>query len=244
MRVLDLFAGLCGWSEAFAERGHDVRSLDFDERFDVTYHADVMTFSADDLDDWRPDIVLASPPCEGFSVMNIGRNWGRATDAIIPGQWHEPKSETARIGLMLVQRTRQLIDELQPRYFVIENPRAKLRKLPVMSDVERRAVWYCHYGETTAKPTDLFGVFPEAFVAERECHNQHVRHASDCCCRDHASAPRGSTTEGSIQGVKGKDSDAVRAKVPHALSLAMCIAAETSLANDIAVMRQPELWEA
>ena len=72
MRVLDLFAGLKGWSAPFEERGHEVFSVDLDDRFDVSLHADILTMSADDLP-WRPDIILASPPCEAFSVMTIGR---------------------------------------------------------------------------------------------------------------------------------------------------------------------------
>ena len=39
LRVLDLFAGLEGWSEPFRERDHDVISVDLDPRFDVSLEA-------------------------------------------------------------------------------------------------------------------------------------------------------------------------------------------------------------
>jgi hypothetical protein len=36
VRVLDLFAGLEGWSAPFRARDHDVISVDIDPRFDVS----------------------------------------------------------------------------------------------------------------------------------------------------------------------------------------------------------------
>jgi len=228
IRVLDLFAGLRGWSDTFAERGHDVRTLDYDDRFDVTYLIDIHDWDAErELRGWRPDIILASPDCTGFTVMTIGRNWTRPTD----DPPNAPKTEQAVRSLRLVERTREVIALLQPRYFVIENPVDKLRVLPVVADLERRSIWYCHYGETHAKPTDLWGGFPESFVAEPPCHQRRANHPldPDCCCLDHAQAPRGSRTPGSVQGYKGKDADAVRSKIPEMLALSMCVAAETDL---------------
>lgn len=228
LRVLDLFAGLCGWSAPWAERGHDVRSLDLDPRFEVTYHRDILTWDTAELGDWRPDVILASPPCEGFTVMNIGKNWTRPNDPIP----HAPKTDSARLALAIVERTREVIAAIEPRYFILENPVAKLRKLPVVADLERRTVWYCHLGETTAKPTDLWGGFPPSLELPPVCHAAKPDHAVDCCCRDHAAAPRGSRTEGSIQGVKGKNTDAVRARVPEALASAVCLAVELDVADD------------
>lgn len=157
--------------------------------------------------------------------MNIGKNWTKP-DAEFP---HQPRTDTARMAQRLVERTREVITELAPAYFIIENPRAKLRKLPVVADLERRTVWYCHVGETMAKPTDLFGGFPPSLVLPPECHNRRADHPEDCCCRDHTSAPRGSRTPGSVQGVSGKDADAVRAEVPAELSRLVCLAAEADL---------------
>lgn len=236
MKVLDLFAGLRGWSDTFRARGHEVRTLDLDPRFDADYPVDILEWDARELP-WRPDIILASPPCEGFSVMNIGKNWTRP-DEDPP---HAPKTERAWTALKIVQATRRVIAELEPAYFIIENPRAKLRKLPVVADLERRTVTYCRYAETTMKPTDLFGGFPPSLVLEQPCDTRGMpiveidgvpwvldRNTGKPC---HISAPRGSRTPGSIQGVTGKDADAIRAKVPAALALAVCLATERDLAE-------------
>ena len=159
MKVIDLFAGMKGWSSAFADRGHETWTTDFDDRFDVSLVKDILKITRDDLP-WEPGtpglVILASPPCEGFSVMNIGRNWTGPKD----DPPHQPKTDTARLALRLVERTRQIISVMRPEYFIIENPRAKLRKLPVVEDLERRGITYCQYGDLGAngeprmKPTD------------------------------------------------------------------------------------------
>ncbi len=213
MKVLDLFAGLGGWSAPFRARGHEVFTTDYDPRFNVDLHADILELIPADLP-WRPDIILASPPCEGFTVMNIGKNWTGPKD-VFP---HVPKTDSARMALRLVDRTRWLIDRLEPSYFVIENPRAKLRKLPVVADLDRRTVTYCQYGETMMKPTDLWGGFPGSLLLFPPCNN------GDLC---HTRAPRGSRTSGSVQGMTDP---AERARVPYALGHAVCLAAEFDLA--------------
>lgn len=279
MRVLDLFAGLCGWSQPFADRGHEVYSIDLDERFAVSSHADILTLRPDDLP-WVPDIILASPPCESFSVLTIGRNWA-------PGR--VPKTDAARLAIRLVEATRRLIDDLGSPYFVIENPRAMLRTLPPLADVERRTVTYCRYGLPFRKPTDLWGGFPPSLVLEPVCATTRGRLETDDRGltwtvtpdgqRCHLSAPRGSrtgiqgeavrtgnhpdklmkavqlsglynveyqkahrkatdeawlharaTASAEVYGTWDKPTTAaLRAKVPYALGLAVCLAAEADL---------------
>lgn len=209
MKVLDLFAGLRGWSSAFSDRGHDVRTLELDLNFpDITYYADIEEFAADPdkyLCGWRPDIILASPVCAAFSVMNIGKNWTHD---------HQPKTVTARHGLAMLEAAVLSIEKLHPKFFLLENPRAKMRRMPVLSKFERRTVTYCQYGEQRMKPTDLWGGFPPSLVLLPPCKN------GDPC---HIPAPRSSST--GTQGMSG----VVSAKIPYALSLAVCLAAEEDL---------------
>jgi hypothetical protein len=216
MNVLDLFAGLGGWSEAFRARGHSVTTLDIEPRFSVDIVADVLTWDTDSLA-MRPDIILASPPCEAFSTMSIGTHWTGGRRAYIP------KSDAARLGVQLVKRTVGIILELRPRFFVIENPRDVLRSLEIIP-AERRTVWQCHVGRAWAKPTDLWGGFPPSLDLPRECHNRRPDHPDDCCCHDHNAAPRGSRT-----GTQGPKSAAERAEIPYGLSFLVCEAAERDL---------------
>lgn len=204
VKVLDLFSGLMGWSQPFYDRGHDVFTIDNESRFNPHMLADIEDVDAMDIYvDWgEPDVVLASPPCQGFSVMNIGTNWHHD---------HTPKTDKAAHALRLVTHTVDLIRALNPHYFIIENPRAKLRKLPVMQQFERHTVTYCQYGEKRMKPTDLWGGFPPSLVLKDPCKN-----GMPC----HLSAPRGSTT-----GTQGMSSE-LAAKIPYQLALDVCLAME------------------
>lgn len=203
LRVLDLFSGVNGWGDPFRVRGHDVVGIDIEPRCPATIHADLLTFDLDRLP-WRPDVILASPPCEGFSVMNIGRNW-----------FHDgtPKTDTARLALRLVQRTIDIVSELNPTYWVMENPRDKLRALSIVSGLERRTVTYCQFGESRMKPTDLWSDrFPPSLDLAPPCNN------GDPC---HVRAPRGSTT-----GTQGFGDYWTKGKVPVLLSTAFAVAFE------------------
>lgn len=213
MKVLDLFAGLKGWSRTFEDRGHEVFAIDYDKQFDVDLHADISKVTPDDLP-WTPDIVLASPPCESFSVMNIGRNWTKPTD----DPPNAPKTEKAAEAWHLVVATLDLIQKLDPAFWIMENPRAKLRRCmdTYYPWVERVTVTYCQYGESWMKPTDLWGGFPPSWKPRPVC-----KPGSDC----HESAPRGSRKGIQAAGLTPE----MRAKVPDQLSLSVCLAAEQDL---------------
>lgn len=194
MKILDLFSGLKGWSNIWKQNGHDVYCVEIDEKFDANWRG-ILTFDKSKLP-WQPDIILASPPCTAFSVMQIGRNWTKQ---------HEPKTEAAKHGLRLLNKTIELIHDIKPKHFVIENPRGKMRKLPQMQQFNRLTVTYCQYGESRMKPTDLWGGFKSDLILKPPCNN------GDSC---HISSPRGSTN-----GTQGMDKH-LAAKIPELLAKA------------------------
>jgi hypothetical protein len=202
LRVLDLFSGLGGWSEPFRERGHDVVTIDIEERFKPSIVADVLTLN-DDLGSF--DIICASPPCEKFSVLALGHHW-------LPG--YVPKHEGTLLAMELVRKTVRIIEAMEPAFWVIENPMGMLRKLHLIPG-EQRSVTYCQYGARVRKETDLWGGFPPSLTLSPRCKN------GDPC---HVAAPRGSRT-----GTQGPESAAERAKIPHDLALDLCLAAERDL---------------
>jgi len=103
MMVLDLCAGLKGASQAMKERGWQVVTLDYDPRFGCDFTADVR--------EWhypaylpRPDLIWASPPCDEFAREFM------------------PWSKTGKVpDMSIVMACKRIIDEVQPRYWVIEN---------------------------------------------------------------------------------------------------------------------------
>jgi hypothetical protein len=150
MRILELFSGTASFSKVARARGHECITVDNGPKFNPDICADV-----DDFDPFSIpmsfDIVWASPPCEAFSTNTIGRNWNRD---------YTPKSKKAVKALELVERTLDIIRILAPRFYVIENPRAMLRKMPIMQGWPRKMVTYCQYGDTRMKPTDLWTNVP------------------------------------------------------------------------------------
>lgn len=109
MNVLDLCSGLGGWSQAFAARGHDVTTVDYDSKFNPTIAEDVLQLTSDHLAtrDGKPwDFILSGPPCEKFSVASMGRYWTASG---------EPNSDEARHAIAIVKQCRDLAEALQPR---------------------------------------------------------------------------------------------------------------------------------
>lgn len=210
LRGIDLFAGKRGWSAAFNDRGHYALAIDNDPQHNPDWLADI---GGRDLlpalvADGPWDFVLASPPCETFSIASVSHHFTKVGDTF----W--PKSAAATQSLALVEATLNIIRELDPDFYVIENPRGMLRKMPQMQHLDRRTVTYCQYGDTRMKPTDLWGNWDalDDFTLEPMCKN------GDPC---HERAPRGART--GTQGIKNR---ADRALVPYRLSLDICMALE------------------
>tara|TARA_S200002703_G_scaffold104426_1_gene90592 strand:- start:118 stop:723 length:606 start_codon:yes stop_codon:yes gene_type:complete len=192
MKVLELFAGSCSFSNVAKEFGYEVITTDIKQNPNNSIDYVVDIFNFDYLDLPGIDIVWASPPCTYFSVASIGKHWNKD---------HTPKSKQALYGIEIVKKTIEIIDYLGPKYWIIENPRGKLRKLNIMEDLPRTTVTYCQYGDIRMKPTDLW-------------HNLNWK-SKDMCKNGmscHESAPRGSST--GTQGLKGNYE---RSKVPQEL---------------------------
>ena len=100
------------------------------------------------------------------------------------------------------QHVLKLIEELNPKYYFIENPRGGLRKMDFMQDLPRYTITYCQYGHNSMKPTDIWTNHPDPKFRPM-CKN-----GQPC----HEAAPRGSKT--GLQGVKDK---ATRSIIPKEL---------------------------
>ena len=184
MKVLELFAGTASFSNSAKRGGAETFTSDFDSQFNSDYCVDIMKFDINIIP-WQPDIIWASPPCETFSVASMGYHWTGGKGAYLP------KTDSCLAGIKRVEKTIEIIKELKPKYWIIENPRGVLRKMPFMSEFNRYTVTYCQYGDSRMKPTDLWSNIPD-LVMRSMCKN-----GSPC----HEAAPRGART--GTQGVKG-----------------------------------------
>lgn len=197
--VFDFCSGTGNPSHGFMERGWTVYRFDNNPVFagvpDTTI-ADILRV------DWsrypKPKVVLFGPQCKRLGVPQISRNWHPD---------HTPKTPEAAEAWEFVKAGLRLIEDLNPDWWWMENPRAKLRKLmdihyPV---IPRVTVTYCSYGDTAQKPTDLWGRWPDEWRPRPKCGPGQ---------RCHAPGPRGTAGPGSTQG---KADSAERAAWPLAL---------------------------
>ena len=174
MRILDLCSGLGGWSEPWLKAGHEVVRVDLNPRFGKipnTITADVLTYEPEGTF----DVVLASPPCEGLSN---GRKRG------------SQDSNRVSKHLLIADRCRQLAQNFGRRW-VIENPRGELRK---WWGPPTAVVYYCQYGESYAKPTDLWSNDPSirhlAIPCPHKSHPGRYPRHSDLCLKSRAERAR------------------------------------------------------
>lgn len=193
-KTIELFCGTKSFSKVMQAHGHSTFTIDSDESLKPDCVKDINLIIG--LEGYSPKILWASPPCTAFSVASIGKHWGGGYRA------YEPISESAELGISLVKSTIRIINQIQPTWWFVENPRGVLRKMPFMQEFRRVTVTYCQYGDIRMKPTDIW-TNATWWNPKPMCKN------GDKC---HVSAPRGSRT--GTQGLKGAKE---RGVVPPAL---------------------------
>ena len=199
MKVIELIAGTRSIGKEFEAKGHEVFSIDWDKEFEhIDLYADISTLTSKEILEkfGHPDVIWASPDCTTFSVAAISKHRRRNPEN---GDL-EPISDYARFCDTTDQHVLDLIRELNPTFFFIENPRGGLRKMKWMQGIPRYTITYCQYGDTRMKPTDIWTNHPDPQF-KPPCKN------GDPC---HIRAPRGSRT--GTQGLKGTKE---RARIPE-----------------------------
>ena len=196
MKVLELFAGTRSIGKAFEAAGHEVFSVEWSKDFEnIDLYADILTVTAADIIEkfGKPDVIWASPDCSTFSIAAISHHRRKNPET---GNL-DPVSEYAKFCDKVDRHVLELIKELNPKFFFIENPRGGMRKMEWMQGLPRYTVTYCQYeldkpvSERRMKPTDIWTNHPNPQFRPM-CKN------GDSC---HAAAPRGAKT--GTQGLKG-----------------------------------------
>ena len=182
MILLELFAGTRSISKAFEKKGHKTFSIEWNKDFEnIDLYEDINNVSAKDiikLCGGVPDVIWASPDCTTRKKNAENGNL-------------EPISDYAKFCDKTNKHVLDLIKQLNPKLYFIENPRGGLRKMDFMKNLKRYTVTYCQYGDFRMKPTDIWTNHPNPKF-KKPCKN------GDKC---HEPAPRGSKT--GTQGIKG-----------------------------------------
>lgn len=200
MIVLELFAGTRSVSKEFEKKGHKTYSIEWDKQFkNIDIYDDINNITTKKIiklcGGGKPDIIWASPDCTTYSVAGISHHRKKDKDGNLI-----PISEYAKFCDKTNKHVLDLIQELKPKYYFIENPRGALRKMDFMKGLYRYTITYCQYGDTRMKPTDIWTNYYNPQFKE-PCKN------GDSC---HEAAPRGSKT-----GTQGIDNVVDRSKIPE-----------------------------
>ena len=143
---IDLCSGLGGFSRAFKDAGWEVVTVDIDQKFQPTICGDITRLTVADIEavleqpdwgDYDADCILASPPCERFSLAC--RTWPK------PG---------IQKAMDVVGACLELIAEIKPTFWILENPKARLRWF---LGTPKGTVRLSDYGAPYLKPTDYWG---------------------------------------------------------------------------------------
>lgn len=197
LKVLELFSGTECLSDAFRARGHECFTVDWNKTFPSDLHIDIENLTSDEILDkfGRPDVIFVGTDCSTFSVAAISKHRRKnvETGNLDPIRDKAKKCDATNIHV------KDLIRELNPIIQIWENPRAGLRKMWYMQDLNRQTTTYCQYGFKYMKPTDFF--------SNIDLHLKPPCKNGDPC---HERAPRGSRH--GLQGIKGADNRAVYPK--------------------------------
>ncbi len=188
MKTVELFAGTQSFSKVARELGHDTFCVDNNSKFnnDITIDINNITLPGIWNEIKNADIIWMSPPCTTFSMAAGNTHWNAD---------RTPKTENAKLGKELLDLCWKIADycNKKGKIYFIENPRARARWfLPVEV---RKTAWYCQYGDTRAKPTDIW---TNLNWTPKTCHNFLKNNPKHC---HHEASPRGSKT--GTQGLKG-----------------------------------------
>jgi len=172
--MIELFAGSARMAQTFREAGFETFTVDIEETSrdperQIDLIADVLSLQADDLPP-NPHVVWASPPCTYYSKA---RHLSGKEAAFAPGG--KPLTQDAHHANGLVRHTLNLIRELEPTYWFVENPVGYLAMQPMMKFYMKRLVSYCNYNEDWQKPTHIWGQHPITWESKSHC--SHVKHS-------------------------------------------------------------------
>jgi hypothetical protein len=181
LKTIELFCGTKSFSKVAEKLGHEVFTIDNDKQHNPSLLVDLMVFNMESIKDY--DVVWMSPPCTTFSLASGNKHW--TADK-------KPKTKDAKTGLLLLNKCYEIACYciLHNKIFFIENPNG--RAVWFLPNEWLKRVWYCQYGDTRAKPTNIWtnlkGWNPKV------CKNDNP----NC---NHIRAKRGSKT--GTQGLKG-----------------------------------------
>ena len=196
--IVELFAGTKSCSKEAEKEGYITWTTDINPKFKCDLTGDILTPEVKKIV-WekvkKAFGVWMSPVCTTLSIASGNTHW--TADK-------KPKTEEAIKGKAMLDFCWEVAEYCikHNKLFFIENPRARW----FLPEEYRKTAWYCQYGDSRAKPTDIW---TNLDWTPKTCKNFRKGMVKTC---HHESAPRGSKT--GTQGLKGNKE---RSVIPPAL---------------------------
>jgi len=205
--MIEFFSGSGNLANTFRNEGYKTLTIDSNVKNNPDLVLDILNLNPGSLpnDFKNPDVIHFGVPCTKFSIAGNQNNFTNFM----------PNNVESCIALALVYKCLDLIKILKPKYWLIENPIGYLRKFPFMERLPKKEVWYCQYGNKTAKPTD-FWTNLSSWIPKK-CFNNNP----NC---NHERAPRGTQT-----GTQGLSNAYYRGIYPKLLCEEIVLACEDKL---------------
>lgn len=160
--MLDIGSGLEGASSAMRKRGWDVITVDIEPSFEPDIVGDMRTWSY--TGEHRPDLVWCSPPCTEFAKFAMPC-------------WYPPETLSPP-DMSLVIGCKRIIDEIHPRFWIIENVRGARRWFdPILGNPRIYRPYY------------LWGYFPPLGNVGRETWGTKTKKLSSTAKAERAKIP-------------------------------------------------------
>ncbi|KAG7374588.1 hypothetical protein IV203_013683 [Nitzschia inconspicua] len=192
---LEIFSGCGIMTQKFQERKWIVKSIDKSPSSNAVHKVDIMDIDFDQHIGMLPDFVVFAPDCSTYSNLSGGihrkplqEEYAVSTKAL------EHDDYLARTWFLI----KWFLYRKPHMIFLIENPRASLRNMPLMKyklekgdglpfgqRAYRAEVNYCAFGRDDMKPTDLW-------TNDIGLHNRLNKFKCRCPGR-HATGARGNT---------------------------------------------------
>ncbi len=155
--ILDLCGGTGCWSKPYKEAGYDVRVITLPEHDILTYVPPDSVYG-----------VLAAPPCTAFCIASA-QYWN-----------YYDSSGFTDYSLKLVNRCFEIAEITNPKFFALENPKGRLKKLLGLNPIYK--FYQYEFDGLFSKLTYLWGDFNTMII--KGPTNPYPRSLPDCPVSD------------------------------------------------------------
>jgi len=196
MKTVEIFSGSESFSKVAKSLGHETWTTDINKSFNPDYVGDVLDYETQIVifeQVKKAKVVWMSPVCTTWSLASGNTHWN---------EFRQPKTDKANIAISMMMFCRFIADYCikNNKIFFIENPNG--RAVWILDNQYLKRCWYCQYGDTRAKPTNIW---TNLNWTPKTCFNNNP----NC---NHERAKRGSKT--GTQGLKGNYD---RSRIPEKL---------------------------